>query len=175
MGRVPRKGAWAGAATLAVALLVAYLNGGVEGVLGQLTDGQAPAVRRDSPAVVPERPGSTATRSRDAGPELERLFRARISGEVVEGSGRLRAVLPDDNHGSRHQRFLLEFSGGHTVLVSHNIDLAPRVEALRKGDDVEFRGQYEWNEKGGVLHWTHHDPDGRRPGGWLRHAGATYR
>ena len=30
-------------------------------------------------------------------------------------------------------------------------------------------------ERGGVLHWTHHDPDGRRPGGWLEHEGRRYR
>jgi hypothetical protein len=49
------------------------------------------------------------------------------------------------------------------------------VARLERGDEVRFRGQYEWNERGGVIHWTHHDPDGRRPGGWLRHDGATYR
>ncbi len=58
--------------------------------------------------------------------------------------------------------------------MSHNIDLAPRVP-IAVGDTVEFRGQYEWNERGGVIHWTHHDPDGRRPGGWLRHRSRVYR
>lgn len=165
MSRRSRKGTWAGVATLAAALLVAYLNGGVEAVLGEMN-------RRAS---APASAGEEEPAAWDAGPAVERLFRARISGEMVEGSGRVRAELPDDRRGSRHQRFLVEFSNGHTLLVSHNIDLAPRVDKLAKGDRVEFRGQYEWNEKGGVLHWTHHDPDGRRPGGWLRHAGATYR
>ena len=83
-------------------------------------------------------------------------------------------ILPDDNVGSRHQRFIVTLESGHTVLLSHNIDLAPRVP-LAQGDRVVFRGEYEWNERGGVVHWTHHDPGGRRPGGWIRHRGETYR
>lgn len=107
--------------------------------------------------------------------ELRELFEARRSGQVVEFSGRVQKLLPDDLKGSRHQRFILDVADGLTVLVSHNIDLAPRVDALRRGDDVDLRGQYEWNDRGGVVHWTHHDPDGRRPGGWIAHAGRTYR
>jgi hypothetical protein len=42
------------------------------------------------------------------------------------------------------------------------------------GDEVEFRGEYVWNAKGGVVHWTHRDPRGAHVGGWLRHAGRTY-
>ena len=36
---------------------------------------------------------------------------------------------------------------------------------------VALRGQHEWNEKGGVLRWTHHDPEGRHPGGWIESGG----
>jgi hypothetical protein len=104
-----------------------------------------------------------------------RYFEDERSGDVIEGSGRVAAVLPDDDRGSRHQRFLLELDSGLTLLIAHNIDLAPRIPRIRTGDTVTFRGQYEWNPKGGVVHWTHHDPDGRRPGGWLRHGGETYR
>jgi hypothetical protein len=40
---------------------------------------------------------------------------------------------------------------------------------------VSFSGQYEWNDRGGVVHWTHLDPAGKRPGGWLRHERRVYR
>jgi hypothetical protein len=93
----------------------------------------------------------------------------------VEGRGTVVRVLPDDRDGSPHQRFLLRLADGSTVLVAHNIDLAPRLEGLGEGEAVEFRGEYVWNPKGGTLHWTHHDPRGTHPDGWLRWRGRTYR
>jgi hypothetical protein len=101
-------------------------------------------------------------------------FDSRSSGLVVESGGVVDRILDDDLDGDRHQRFVVRLASGHTVLISHNIDLAPRAPVGR-GDVVEFRGQYEWNERGGVIHWTHHDPRGQRPGGWLRHDGRLYR
>lgn len=89
----------------------------------------------------------------------------------VQGSGRVLRVLPNDTQGSPHQRFLLRLASGATVLIAHNTELAPRLEALHEGDTVEFSGEYVWNPKGGVVHWTHHDPAGRHAAGWLRHAG----
>jgi len=92
----------------------------------------------------------------------------------LEGSGIVVKVLADDNDGSRHQRFILRRESGGTVLVAHNIDVAPRIPALRQGDTVFFFGEFEWNSKGGVVHWTHHDPAGRHVAGWLKHEGQTY-
>ena len=93
---------------------------------------------------------------------------------VVAGTGEVVKILPDDTDGSRHQRFILRLPSGQTVLVAHNIDLAPRVAPLEAGDRIEFRGEYIWSEKGGTLHWTHHDPSGRHENGWLKHAGQTF-
>lgn len=109
-----------------------------------------------------------------SGGALAEAIRTRSSGVVIEDAGEVVKTLPDDDDGSRHQRFLVELPGGHTILIAHNIDLAPRAP-VREGDRIEFRGQFEWNDKGGVVHWTHHDPGGRRPGGWLRHSGQTYK
>jgi hypothetical protein len=96
------------------------------------------------------------------------------SGQQVQGSGMVLRVLADDNEGSRHQRFILELNSGRTALVAHNIDLAPRISSLSTGDIVEFYGEFEPSEQGGVIHWTHHDPQGRHVGGWLQHKGQRY-
>ena len=86
----------------------------------------------------------------------------------------VRKILPDDDDGSRHQRFLLAGPSGHTVLVAHNIDLAPRVPDLQAGARVAFNGAYEWNERGGIIHWTHHDPRGAHVDGWIEYRGRRY-
>ena len=105
---------------------------------------------------------------------VEKLFAEGQSGHMVEIQGEIRALLSDDRQGSRHQRFIVTLASGHTLLVAHNIDLAQRVP-VGEGESIEVRGEYEWNVKGGVLHWTHHDPGNRREGGWIRHAGEVYR
>ena len=83
-------------------------------------------------------------------------------------------VLKDDTEGSRHQRFILDIGAGKTVLVAHNIDLAPRLPDLQTADNVAFCGQYETNARGGVIHWTHRDPGGRHADGWLELRGKRY-
>jgi hypothetical protein len=93
----------------------------------------------------------------------------------VEAEGIVSRLLPDDRQGSRHQKFIVRLSGGETVLIAHNIDLAPRVADLKVGDTVRFAGEYEWNAQGGVVHWTHHDPRGRHADGWIEHAGLRVR
>ena len=105
---------------------------------------------------------------------VEQAYAEQRSGVWVEVDGRVTRLLADDREGSQHQRFILALDSGHTVLVAHNIDLAERVP-VRQGGQVRLRGRYEWNDRGGVIHWTHHDPDGSGPGGWVRHAGALYR
>ena len=101
-------------------------------------------------------------------------FEQGKSGIQVEGEGIVIKVLSDDNDGSPHQRFILRLDSGQTLLIAHNIDLAPRVSSLSEGDGIAFYGVYEWNPKGGVIHWTHHDPNNHHVTGWLQHNGKTY-
>ncbi|EGR1913093.1 DUF3465 domain-containing protein [Vibrio cholerae] len=105
---------------------------------------------------------------------LQQAYQSQQSDLQVQGFGQVAKVLPDDNYGSRHQKFILKLNSGQTLLVAHNIDLAPRIPNLKVGDSVEFYGEYEWNKKGGVLHWTHKDPQNRHAHGWLKHNGQVY-
>lgn len=148
---------------VAIALLVAYY----------LSERTPPDSQSGSTRSAP----SVATESRDSrssGDELARAFEQRLTSHQVQGDGTVVRVLSDDNEGSRHQRFVLRLESGQSLMVAHNIDLAPRIASLREGDRVAFYGEYEWNERGGVIHWTHHDPNGRHVGGWLEHDGRRY-
>ena len=67
---------------------------------------------------------------------------------------------------------------GYSVPVCE-VDLRPGgawrfVSRTPKGQLVEFYGEYEWNAKGGVVHWTHRDPEHRHVDGWIKHNGRTY-
>lgn len=105
---------------------------------------------------------------------LAALFTEGQNNVQVYGTGTVISILADDLNGDRHQRFILELKSGQTLLISHNIDLAPRIDELSLNDQIEFFGEYEWNDKGGVIHWTHHDPDGIHADGWLFHNNAIY-
>ncbi|MEG7597122.1 DUF3465 domain-containing protein [Vibrio cholerae] len=105
---------------------------------------------------------------------LQQAYKSQQSDIQVQGFGQVVKVLPDDNDGSKHQKFILKLNSGQTLLVAHNIDLAPRIPNLKVGDSVEFYGEYEWNKKGWVLHWTHKDPQNRHAHGWLKHNGQVY-
>ncbi|MEM6450802.1 MAG: DUF3465 domain-containing protein [Cyanobacteria bacterium P01_D01_bin.105] len=103
-----------------------------------------------------------------AGKLLAEAFRDRQSDVMIDSvSGTVEALLPDDVEGDKHQRFVIRVSRDQTVLVVHNIDIAPRINGLRKGDRVSVKGEYEWNERGGLIHWTHKDPRSSHEDGWI--------
>lgn len=81
--------------------------------------------------------------------------------------------MSDDDDGDRHQRFIVDIGDRWTLLIAHNIDIAKRVP-LGMGDRVQVRGMYEWNDLGGLMHWTHHDPQGAEEGGWVRYRTHVY-
>ena len=105
---------------------------------------------------------------------IARAFKEKKRNVQVEGEGVVERILADDLAGGRHQRFIVRLGSGQTLLIAHNIDLAPRVAGLKEGDRIAFYGEYIWNSQGGIVHWTHHDPQGRHVAGWLKHKGQTY-
>lgn len=109
-----------------------------------------------------------------AGDDIDALIGAQRGNVEVTVQATVARVLKEDSDGSRHQRFSIETPGGHRVLVAHNVDLAPAVDGLRKGEPITLHGEFEWNAKGGVLHWTHRDPAGRHENGWIEYQGRRY-
>lgn len=105
---------------------------------------------------------------------LKQAFLNKKSGLQVKGRGVVSRLLSDDVNGDVHQRFILRLTSLQTLLIAHNVDIAPRLVGLKPGDTVTFYGQYEWNSQGGLIHWTHHDPDGRHIDGWLKFGGKIY-
>jgi len=98
----------------------------------------------------------------------------RDDGTWIEVRGFVKRLLSNDNDGSRHQRFILDIGAGRTLLIAHNIDLAEPVP-IGIGDRVHVRGMYEWNDLGGLMHWTHHDPLGVEDGGYVRYRRNVFR
>ncbi|MEL7351347.1 MAG: DUF3465 domain-containing protein [Cyanobacteria bacterium P01_A01_bin.116] len=106
---------------------------------------------------------------------LAEAFKNRQSDVIIDSvSGTVEAVLPDDTEGSRHQRFIIRISREQTILVVHNIDVALRLSGLRKGDRVSVKGEYEWNDRGGLIHWTHKDPRSAHEDGWIDYGNVRY-
>lgn len=107
------------------------------------------------------------------GRRMSEPYKKSDDGSWIEVTGFVRRLLSDDNDGSRHQRFIIDIGNRRTLLIAHNIDLAKRVP-LGMGDRVQLRGMYEWNDLGGLVHWTHHDPQGIEDGGWIRYRRRVY-
>ena len=126
--------------------------------------------------------GSPARQAPPAGKKAENIAPKPAPAEtrpIPKGSyhaeGRVVKLLPDDNDGIRHQRFLIRLADGSTLLVVHNVDVAPRLDDLAAGDTVEVCGEFVDNDRGGLVHWTHHATGrSRHPAGWIRHGGRIY-
>lgn len=123
--------------------------------------------------------GINANRSNNAcqNDTVVKAFKAQQSDIQVKGCGTIIKALPDDNEGRRHQKILIELDGvssKQTLLLVHNIDLAPRVAQVSRGTALSFYGEYVYNDKGGLVHWTHRDPAARHQGGWIDSGGVRY-
>lgn len=153
---------------LALAILIGA--GVYDFVNKQLTGNKAGTqtpISTDAPQISQDKNHSLLDKIRDAA-------KNQRSGWWLETEGVVIKNLKDDTKGSQHQKFLIKLAPDITLLVAHNIDLAPRAP-VQQGDKIKIRGRYEWNNRGGVLHWTHHDPKGRKEGGWIYAKGKYFK
>ncbi|MBK9577541.1 MAG: DUF3465 domain-containing protein [Fibrobacteres bacterium] len=101
-------------------------------------------------------------------------FKNNTSNIQVLMKGTVTRVLADDVSGDKHQRFIITLSNKQTLLVAHNIDIGSRVPGPKLNTVIYVFGEYEWNADGGVVHWTHVDPGGTHPAGWIQYFGYRY-
>lgn len=83
-------------------------------------------------------------------------------------------ILPTDHYGIPHERFLIKLNNNTTVLIAHNLNMAPSAP-LNSGQEVTIKGEYIWNNLGGVIHWTHHTDTPYHVGGYILSNGITYK
>jgi hypothetical protein len=118
--------------------------------------------------------GGTKTPTNDQ--DIVRAVESRRNVNFVEGGGMIvNEVLPDDNQGLRHQKFVVQLSNGSKMLAVYNLDMDNcNPIPLQKGDTVAMGGEFKWTNQGPLLHWLHYDPSNRRPDGYVQHEGVDY-
>ena len=130
----------------------------------------------DKPSQLPKVNGEHATFASAAftnNAALEDAYATKKSDIQVSGSGVVTKLLDDDNNGSPHQRFLVKINAEQTLLFAHNLDLSVHIP-LKVGDEISFSGEYVYNPKGGIVHWTHRDPKSQHMAGWVLAHGKKY-
>jgi len=118
-------------------------------------------------------PACAATTADNAA--VERDYAEHRSTVEVTAEGAVTSVLGDDSGPSgTHQRFIIRLTGAtQTVLVDNNVTIGQRVP-VAPADEVVVHGEYIWNDQGGLIHFTHHDPAPGHEGGWIELKGVRY-
>ncbi|MBD5654093.1 MAG: DUF3465 domain-containing protein [Candidatus Eremiobacteraeota bacterium] len=120
-----------------------------------------------------------AATSADAGNgAIYDAWRAGRSHVEVTASGTIARVLGTrPGRISAHEGFLLHLRGaagrGLTVRVEDNVDFTGAIP-LQPGADVVARGEYVYDSRGGIVHYTHRDPRGRHAAGYVETGGKLY-
>lgn len=105
-------------------------------------------------------------------------WRAARSHVEVTAEGTIARVLGTRAGPSgAHEGFLLHLAGaggrGLTVRVEDNVALTGAIP-LAEGEHVEVRGEYIFDARGGIVHYTHRDPRGRHAAGYVLAGGKLY-
>ena len=106
---------------------------------------------------------------------VQRDYTEHRSTVQVTAEGVVTSILEDATGPSgRHQRFIIRLAGlTQTVLIENNLDVGQRVP-VAPNDDLTIHGEYIWNDQGGLIHYTHHDPAPGHEGGWIDRNGVRY-
>ncbi len=119
-------------------------------------------------------PPSTATAVADNA-AVQRAFQGHTDQVEVTAIGVVDRVLSDQSGPSGpHERFIVRLADvAMTLLIEHNLSIAARVP-VATGEAVVVHGEYVWNAEGGLVHFTHHDPDRSHEGGYILYGGKRY-
>lgn len=106
--------------------------------------------------------------------DIIRAMNGHKNVNFVEGAGMVvTRLLPDDNSGLKHQKWMVRLSDGREMEAVYNSDMCPRVP-VKVGDVVSMGGMFLWLGHNGMIHWLHHDPRGNRPDGYVELNGTFY-
>jgi hypothetical protein len=93
--------------------------------------------------------------------------------EVTADGTVIRLFADRASNSGTHEQFIIRLRGEElTVEIEHNITIGARVP-VALGDQVIVHGEYIWNAEGGLIHFTHHDPQGTHEGGYIIDNGKT--
>ncbi|HVA27168.1 MAG TPA: DUF3465 domain-containing protein, partial [Candidatus Baltobacteraceae bacterium] len=98
-----------------------------------------------------------------------RAYASHFSRVEVVAAGRVTRLLGSaPGIRSPHEGFLMRLDSpcGIVVRVESNQNFTG-VIPLKIGDRINVKGEYEFYAQGGVIHWTHPDPTGHHPGGYV--------
>ncbi len=117
----------------------------------------------------------TDTSSNGAVYDAWRFHRSRV--EVTANGAIARIFGAREGPSGTHLGFLLHLAGseGHglTVRVEDNLDLTGPIP-LDEGEAAIVRGEYIYDSRGGLIHYTHRDPRGRHDAGYVQAGGRIY-
>ena len=104
-----------------------------------------------------------------------RFHRSRV--EVTASGAVARVLGAREGRSGAHLGFLLHLAGsegrGLTVRVEDNLDLTGPIP-LSEGEFATVRGEYVYDPRGGLIHYTHRDPRGRHDAGYVQAGGRIY-
>ena len=104
---------------------------------------------------------------------VEKAFYDRQSDLMVEVTGTVFQMASQNASNAGYQEFRMKLPSGQLLTIVHENKKGQRLP-LEANDTVTVRGQYYWNELGGIIKGTQRDKSMERMHGWIEHEGVRY-